>query len=297
MAWPTSVFPTALDSTIFPADKVDNVDYPVANDWNGFKDVLINVQSTMGVSGSAVAATLDYKLKNTSSSNPGHKHTLVNGATDITATAAELNLLDNTVAGTAVASRALALGADKNVDVLAVADLKLGAGAGTSVSSTAAELNLLDTAITSVIQVVNTQIGAVATGTTVMVQDDTIPQKTEGDEYMTLAITPKSVTNVLKIEVCVHFACSIANTRTFIALFQDTTASALAAGGCAGSGAANAMVHGNLTHYMAAGTTSETTFKVRLGPEAGTLTFNGQGGSRLFGGVLASSITITEFKA
>ena len=31
--------------------------------------------------------------------------------------------------------------------------------------------------------------------------DDTIPQKTEGDEYMTLAITPASATNKLLIEV------------------------------------------------------------------------------------------------
>lgn len=62
----------------------------------------------------------------------------------VTASAAELNLNDGAVAGTAVASKTLALGADKNVDVLAVADLKLGAGAGTSVTATAAELNKLD---------------------------------------------------------------------------------------------------------------------------------------------------------
>ena len=62
----------------------------------------------------------------------------------VTATAAEINLIDGSVAGTAVASKALSLGANKNVDVLAVLDLKLGAGAGTSVTSTAAELNLLD---------------------------------------------------------------------------------------------------------------------------------------------------------
>jgi hypothetical protein len=65
----------------------------------------------------------------------------------VTATAAEINLLDTAVAGTAVASKVLALGANKNVDVLAIADLKLGAGAGTSVTATAAELNLLDTSV------------------------------------------------------------------------------------------------------------------------------------------------------
>ena len=64
----------------------------------------------------------------------------------LTSSAAELNLNDGSVAGTAVASKTLALGADKNVDVLVVADggFALGAGAGTAVSSTAAELNLVD---------------------------------------------------------------------------------------------------------------------------------------------------------
>lgn len=61
----------------------------------------------------------------------------------VTASAAELNLLDGSVAGTAVASKALALGATKNVDVLAVADLKLGPDAGTSLTATAAEINKL----------------------------------------------------------------------------------------------------------------------------------------------------------
>lgn len=61
--------------------------------------------------------------------------------TPVTATAAELNNLDGPVAGTASASKAAVLGADKNLDVLAVADLKLGAGAGTSVTASAAEIN------------------------------------------------------------------------------------------------------------------------------------------------------------
>ncbi len=68
--------------------------------------------------------------------------------TAVDATAAELNLSNTAVAGTAVASKMLALGANKNVDTLVIADggLFLGAGAGTSVSATAAELNLNHTA-------------------------------------------------------------------------------------------------------------------------------------------------------
>jgi len=51
--------------------------------------------------------------------------------------------IDGVTAGTVLASKAIIAGANKNVDVLAVADLKLGAGAGTSVARTATEINLL----------------------------------------------------------------------------------------------------------------------------------------------------------
>lgn len=143
------------------------------------------------------------------------------------------------------------------------------------------------------VQVVNTITGAVATGSTVIPLDDTIPQITEGDEYMTLAITPTSATNKLKIEVILNGSNSAATTNT-IALFQDATAGALAAISQRqdGNGGSQTMV---LTHYMDAGTTSATTFRVRVGAAASaTYTFNGSGGTRLMGGKMASSITITE---
>lgn len=150
----------------------------------------------------------------------------------------------------------------------------------------------------AVVNIVNTQDGAVATGTTVMPDDDSIPQNDEGDEYMTLAITPKSTTNKLKIEVVVYHDFSVGSGASkTAALFQDSTEGALACGthGLGSSTRPNAIV---FTHFMTAGTTSETTFKVRAGGDtSGTFTFNGSGGSRLYGGVLASSITITEIKA
>lgn len=145
-----------------------------------------------------------------------------------------------------------------------------------------------------VMQVVNTQTGAVATGTTILPHDDTIPQNTEGDQYMTLAITPTRATNNLKIEVVVHASGSNAASWMSTALFQDAGANALA-GSEAFIETATAYVPIVFTHYMAAGTTSATTFKVRAGMStSGTLTFNGQAIARRLGGVLASSITITE---
>ena len=143
-------------------------------------------------------------------------------------------------------------------------------------------------------QIVNTQTGAVATGSTIMPGDNTIPQKTEGDEYMTLAITPKSATNKLKIDVVIVLSSATASRALVVALFQDATAGALAAVRHPGSVSTEVYTI-SFSHYMTTGTTSETTFKVRAGPsQAATLTFNGVGGVRRLGGVMASSITITE---
>lgn len=147
-----------------------------------------------------------------------------------------------------------------------------------------------------VVQVVNTQSGAVATGTTVLPIDDTPPQKTEGDEYMTLAVTPTNASNKLRIDVVVTISNSAAGGYISAALFQDTTSDALAAT-TAWQASANGTMNLKFTHYMAAGTTSATTFKVRAGSgTAGTSTFNGIAAARYFGGVMASSITITEIK-
>ena len=201
----------------------------------------------------------------------------------------------------AVTSTELATGAVGATQLASTLDLSskavtLAAGE-ISAGELASTLDLSSKTLTmpagQVVQVVNTQSGAVATGTTQIPTDDTIPQNTEGDQYMTLAITPKATTNKLKIEVVLMFALSGAGTAT-AALFQDSTANALAAccGRCDTGGGINILKY---THYMAAGTTSATTFKVRAGPgSALTLTFNGSGGTRVFGGVAASSITISE---
>ena len=142
------------------------------------------------------------------------------------------------------------------------------------------------------VQVRRNQTGAVATGTTTIPTDDTIPQNTEGDQYMTQAVTPRSTANLLLIEHIGEYNFSAATTKT-AALFQDSAANALAA----------IMYTQNagwysplpLRHLMPAGTTSQTTFKIRAGGDgAGTMTFNGVGGARKLGGVIASSLSVTE---
>lgn len=147
------------------------------------------------------------------------------------------------------------------------------------------------------VQVVNTQTGAVQAITGNIPYDDTIPQNTEGDEVMTLAITPTSATNKLKIDVVTFIDTDNSSNPAITALFQDSTANSLAAGaGCGDVNGEDDVVPVKFTHFMTAGTTSLTTFKVRVGMPSGNCTFNGESGIRRLGGVMASSITIAEIK-
>ena len=124
--------------------KIDGVKIPSGTEVG----VLDGVTAGTVTASKAVVVGTNKNIDTISIADGGLK--LGSGAgTAVTSTAAELNLLDTSVAGTAIANKALVLGTNKNIDTLAVADggLKLGAGAGTAVTATAAELNLLDTSV------------------------------------------------------------------------------------------------------------------------------------------------------
>jgi len=72
MAWPTSNFPTSLDTI---TEKQDNVDTVVAADLNGAYDCIEKLEAKVGVDSSAVSTSLDYKVTSSSSVDPGHLHT------------------------------------------------------------------------------------------------------------------------------------------------------------------------------------------------------------------------------
>lgn len=87
------------------------------------------------------------------------------------------------------------------------AALDVGTGANNVVQLTAAsKLPAVDGSLLTnvtdngkILQQVHAVTSAVATGTTAMVADDTIPQNTEGNEAITLAITPTSASSKLLI--------------------------------------------------------------------------------------------------
>jgi len=155
----------------------------------------------------------------------------------------------------------------------------------------------------SVIQTVNTQSSSYASiGSTAVPNDDTTPTWAEGNEISALqtAITPNNASNKLRITVSALFSTTGSDTTTFLCLFNGPSGTDPAIQ-VAGGETTNAYVR-NITmiYYMAAGTTSEITFKFRAGTADGAATFfNGTsiGTARKFGGVAYSSVTIEEIKA
>lgn len=148
----------------------------------------------------------------------------------------------------------------------------------------------------TLVQTVTLETGAVATGTTIMPFDDTVPTNTEGDQYMSLSITPQDAANKLEIDVTFCGSLAIVPGAIQIALFKNSDAAAIKAV----TTHYGATQHGVVVRFVCtvtAGGTSAITFKVRAGGSgAGTLTFNGGAGARLLGGVMASGMIIREYR-
>lgn len=147
------------------------------------------------------------------------------------------------------------------------------------------------------LQVVNLADGAYATGTTAIPNDDTIPQITEGTQFMSLAITPLQSTSLLRVDVVAYASVNSANVNMVTALFRDATTNALAVSSV-DIATTSGLRCATITHWVSSGSTSATTFTVRIGNGgANAIYFNGGGGARKMGGVLSSTITITEYAA
>ena len=144
-----------------------------------------------------------------------------------------------------------------------------------------------------VIQVANFTTGALATGTIVVPFDDTIPQNTEGVQFLSLSFTPKKANSLLRIDIVANVAHS-AITYFVASLFRDAGPNSIGTASIRAGVADNGVLF-SYQVYANSSATTITTFNVRIGGAAvGTITLNGVAGARYLGGSLASSITITE---
>ena len=171
------------------------------------------------------------------------------------------------------------------------------ASPGTSTTQ-AASTAFVSAAVTAapgrVIQTQSQFIGSVATGTTSIPNDDTIPQITEGDEYLTVTITPTNAASILEIDAQVVGSLN-SGAQPAVALFRVGTSDALCATYLPAQGTGVPGI-GTLKWRVAAGSTSAITFKVRAGPSSAgaTYTLNGAAAARRFGGAMNSFLVVKE---
>lgn len=149
------------------------------------------------------------------------------------------------------------------------------------------------TASDPIIQQVRASSGSVVTCSTALPVITTKPQNTAGTEVITLAITPKSASNILVIDFITSGSTSAGDIVT-TALFQDSTADALCAFMVCNT---DRQVTPILKYYMTAGTTSSTTFKIRIGTNGANTFYTNAGttGVQLWGGLAVTNLIITEY--
>jgi len=148
----------------------------------------------------------------------------------------------------------------------------------------------------NIVQLVQSSTGAQISITTTIPQDGTIPQQTEGTEFLTLTITPSKVTNRLVLMCPINAEATPSSEKSSAAaLFQDATANALttilmdyAPTDLAGGGTFD------LLYTMVAGTILPTTFKLRAGlaTAGGSLVINR---NNTYGGFV-TTFTIMEIE-
>lgn len=154
--------------------------------------------------------------------------------------------------------------------------------------------------ITSVVvQQIRASTTTAGSTTTILPFDNTIPQNTEGAQVLTVTITPTNSSHILVIDYQLWGStnAALAGEPLVAALFQDSTAGALQATLAAHDPFGTLNDNGCFgRYYMTAGTTSATTFKLRLGPgAAGTGYWMGNNGSAIFSTVNFMSLIVTQY--
>jgi len=139
-------------------------------------------------------------------------------------------------------------------------------------------------------QVVTALSAATTTNSTAIPGDDTIPQNTEGDEILTLAITPANSSSKLVIFVTIAAWYNSTSAQTKVAaLFKDSDASAI----YSITDATNDDYTKCLSFHwtQTSGSTSSQTFKLRVGSASGNVVVNYAG---IYGGANQVVMSIWE---
>lgn len=133
--------------------------------------------------------------------------------------------------------------------------------------------------------------GAYATHSATTPADDTVPAKTETDQYMVSGIVPTSKLSKLRVTATANFGSS-GGGDVFMGLFRDSEAVPQAS--TFSTIGANEEEQMSINYEVVADTTDWTEFRLHAGNSSNGLYFNGRAAARLYGGTAKSTITIEE---
>jgi len=144
-------------------------------------------------------------------------------------------------------------------------------------------------------QTVSFITGAYSSGTGTIPNDDTIPQNTEGTQFMSLDHYPLSASSKVEITTSGHFFNSTGTSwRCIGALFKGSDVNSIAtAEGVNSLGSYVILLHAKAVVNSA--TTNTTTYAFRAGTESSSTTYLNGNAARRYGGSFSSYITINEY--
>lgn len=157
-----------------------------------------------------------------------------------------------------------------------------------------------------ILQIVYAEIVTVEIGTAGIPFDDTIPQQSEGSEFLTATMTPLRADSFLLLELHAWISETSNHSNQLVgALFRDDVANAIVAGFVDLSWN-NSDYGGGVNNYSdsafvlkaraPSNATVPTTFKFRAGGDGGPVVVNAVGTATFLGGSLRTILTITEIR-
>jgi hypothetical protein len=176
------------------------------------------------------------------------------------------------------------------------ADLVMPVGSRMAIigTGTAWEIMFGSPRVGDVIQEKSATYDTYSSGSSIIPDDDTIPQNNEGTPVLTCPITPLRSTSKLHVRVTFGVIHPAGSYRALAALFRDDVDDALAAV----IGDTNGNLLPPLETIVDANAIDETTFKTNVGVSAtGTVYINGNTANRQLGGVSKIVMTVKEIAA
>lgn len=150
-------------------------------------------------------------------------------------------------------------------------------------------------ASTKVKQVVTATSSSAITTTTPVLVDNSVPQSTEGAEFISVTITPTSSSSKVLLIFSGMFGCTVASNIITAFLLRNSGTSALYAIGGQASNSANSVTPISFQFVDSPATTSATTYRVRAGTQTtATVRGNAAGDGSSYGGVQAMTLIAIE---